>query len=190
MRRHWLDGIPLDRRQGILDRYNGILESRTRSQEKRKQLGPSPGKWPILSEAQKQRVRERIRERIRERRKTDAHFRVKANLSSRLSHLLQGHGGKQGRKTLDFIGCSRFELMRHLERQFKPGMAWNNYGSEWHVDHERPCYTFDFSQHGDARICFHFSNLRPLWATENLRRGKDWPILKPEKLLYMRTTRD
>lgn len=46
-------------------------------------------------------------------------------------------GNKNGRKWNDLVGYSTDELLTHLEKQFKPGMSWDNYG-EWHVDHIIP----------------------------------------------------
>jgi len=49
-------------------------------------------------------------------------------------------------------------------------MSWDNYG-EWHVDHKRPCASFDLSKLKEQRVCFHYMNLQPLWAAENLSKG-------------------
>lgn len=72
--------------------------------------------------------------------------------------------------TLALIGCSVDELRAHLERQFTPGMSWQNYG-EWHVDHIRPCAAYDHTDLASHWQCFHFSNLQPLWAVDNLRKS-------------------
>jgi len=55
----------------------------------------------------------------------------------------------------DLLGCSVPELRLHLERQFKPGISWDNYG-QWHIDHIRPCAKFDLSKPEEQRACFHF----------------------------------
>jgi hypothetical protein len=60
----------------------------------------------------------------------------------------------------------------YLESKFEPGMSWGNYGYRgWHVDHIVPCALFDLSKPAHVRRCFHFSNLQPLWAQDNLRKG-------------------
>lgn len=70
------------------------------------------------------------------------------------------------------IGCSSEQLKIHLQAQFKPGMAWNNYGIKgWHVDHIRPCASFDLTDPEQQKQCFHYTNLQPLWALENLQKG-------------------
>jgi len=47
-------------------------------------------------------------------------------------------------------------------------MSWLNYGiGGWEIDHIKPCCHFDLSKPEEQEKCFHYSNLRPLWATEN-----------------------
>ncbi len=68
------------------------------------------------------------------------------------------------------IGCEIDYLMFHIQEQFTEGMNWNNYG-EWHIDHRKPCASFDLSKPNAQRKCFHFSNLQPLWAIENIKKS-------------------
>jgi hypothetical protein len=68
------------------------------------------------------------------------------------------------------IGCTPAFLCTHLESQFKPEMTWGNYGT-WHIDHIIPCKSFDLSNQEQANTCFHYSNLQPLWAAENIAKG-------------------
>ena len=67
-------------------------------------------------------------------------------------------------------GCTPAFLCSHLEAQFKPQMTWANYG-EWHIDHIAPCKSFDLSNQEQVNACFHYSNLQPLWAAENIAKG-------------------
>lgn len=81
-------------------------------------------------------------------------------------------------RTQNLLGCSLDELRAYLESLFKPGMNWNNYGTgangkgmkEWHLDHIKPCASFDLSKPEEQQKCFHYSNLQPLWAKENLEK--------------------
>ena len=70
----------------------------------------------------------------------------------------------------DGFACSPIELRAHIERQFKVGMTWGNYG-KWHVDHIVPCSAFDLTNPEHIKTCFHFNNLRPLWAKDNMEKG-------------------
>ena len=71
------------------------------------------------------------------------------------------------------VGYALDELKKHLEKQFANNMTWENYGRNgWHIDHIRPCASFDLSEPAQQRECFHYSNLQPLWAKDNLAKGK------------------
>jgi hypothetical protein len=99
-------------------------------------------------------------------------FKIKRNLRRRINHVVKGH--RKSERTEELIGCSFKEFINHIERQFKVGMSWDNYGiTGWHIDHIIPCYKFDLSKPEQQKECFHFSNQRPLWAQENLSRPRD-----------------
>ena len=62
-------------------------------------------------------------------------------------------------------------------------MTWQNYGRAWHIDHIIPCSAFDLTRPNQIRQCFHFTNLRPLWAKANLR--KHAKIIDPQLKLLL-----
>jgi hypothetical protein len=72
--------------------------------------------------------------------------------------------------TKKLIGCSIEFLKSHLEKKFIEGMNWSNYG-KWHVDHIRPCASFNLSKPEQQKQCFNYKNLQPLWALENLSKS-------------------
>ena len=90
---------------------------------------------------------------------------VAKNLRTRI-YLAVKRGQRAG-SLPELLGCSIPGLRLHIAHQFKPGMSWDNYG-EWHVDHIRPCAKFDLSKPEEQRACFHYTNLQPLWKTDNL----------------------
>ena len=90
------------------------------------------------------------------------------NLRTRIYLALKGK--RKLNRTQKLIGCSLPELRQRLESQFQRGMSWKNYG-QWHVDHKNPCAIFDLSTAAGQEACFHFSNLQPMWASENIRKG-------------------
>ena len=49
-------------------------------------------------------------------------------------------------------------------------MTWENHG-EWHIDHIKPCASFNLLNEDEQKKCFHYTNLQPLWASENLSKG-------------------
>lgn len=100
---------------------------------------------------------------------TDAGFKLLTRLRTRIYQALKGLF--KSRATKEILGCSVLELRTHLEKQFRPGMTWKNYGPVWHVDHIRPCASFDLTDPAEQQKCFNFSNLQPLFKEENLKKG-------------------
>jgi hypothetical protein len=98
--------------------------------------------------------------------------KIKKNLRTRLGNALLRRRNKKKSTTLDYLGCSIDYFMGWIEAQFLDGMNWDNHG-EWHIDHIKPCNTFDFNKEEDIYKCFHYLNMRPLWAVDNLKRPKD-----------------
>ena len=113
-------------------------------------------------------VKDRRNKRQKQRLKTDVNFRLKVTLRSRLQQALKRN--TKSASTLALLGCSVDHLKKHLEKQFQPGMTWNN-KSKWHVDHIVPCNSFDLTDPYEQQQCFHYSNLQPLWKSENLSKG-------------------
>lgn len=68
-------------------------------------------------------------------------------------------------------GCSWEQLKQHLEQQFNEGMTWDNYGSVWHIDHIIPIASFNLTVKEEQVKCFHYTNLQPLFAKDNLTKG-------------------
>lgn len=116
-----------------------------------------------------QKNKSKIAERIRNRSRTDPTFRLIKNLRRRT--LLALKGKNKSASTMNLLGIQNIEfLWIHLEKQFKPGMTRENHG-EWHVDHIKPCSSFDLTKPEEQAKCFHYTNLQPLWASENLSKG-------------------
>lgn len=81
------------------------------------------------------------------------------------------HGKHGDRFIKEMCGCSTEQLVKHIESGFKNGMTWKNWGKYWHIDHIVPCCAFDLSDDRQAKLCSHWSNLRPLKAIENARKS-------------------
>ena len=51
-------------------------------------------------------------------------------------------------------------------------MNWNNCGlGGWEIDHILPCNSFDLSDPKQQELCFNYTNLQPLWAIDNIKKG-------------------
>jgi len=104
------------------------------------------------------------------KRKTDISYRISQHFTV-LIHRALGKA-KAGRSWKTFVDYSLEELMSHLERQFLPGMTWENKG-EWHIDHIIPRSSFEYESPDDPEFkqAWALTNLRPLWAIDNIRKN-------------------
>ena len=125
-------------------------------------------------------IREAAR-RWRNKNRNNANFKIRRNISGRLWASLRGIA--KSKSTFKFLGYSVTTLMSHLERQFKDGMTWENYG-DWHVDHKRPCCTFNFTSIDceDVKTCWSLNNLQPLWAIENRKKWRKKYLPDPNEI--------
>jgi hypothetical protein len=115
-------------------------------------------------------VRAKAREHARKQRSTSI-GKLSSNLRCRLSCAIKNAKLSKclGSAVRD-LGCTVEELKLHIETQFVDGMSWDTYGG-WHVDHIKPLSAFDLSQRDQIVLACHYSNLQPLWALDNLRKG-------------------
>ena len=122
----------------------------------------------------KEKILKNQREWDRKQKATNPAYKIKYNIKSRLGLLLKKQKITKRERTVDYIGCSFEEFKNHLEKQFQPGMSWEN-RTEWHIDHIIPVNyfvkNFDFSDINVQKKCWHYTNLRPLWKFDNLSKG-------------------
>jgi hypothetical protein len=128
---------------------------------------------PRLSDAEAYRLRyrldsdfalaERIRRQIKKAQKKDG-------IGDVIRYALV-RGGRSNR-TEALLGYSIAELRDHLERQLTAGMTWQAFAEgRIHIDHIVPQSAFDLNDEEQWRQCWALSNLRPLWAEDNLRKS-------------------
>lgn len=87
---------------------------------------------------------------------------------------------------INLVGCSMEFLRAYLESKFLPGMNWENRGMKgWHIDHIIPCAAFDLTKLEDQQKCFHYTNLQPLWARDNLIKSNSLPTDKPASAIAL-----
>jgi hypothetical protein len=82
------------------------------------------------------------------------------------------------------IGCSSSFLRKYIKSLFKPGMNFSNYGrgpGKWNIDHRKPCDSFDLNNEEQKYMCFHWTNLQPMWSPENKAKANDY---NPETFRY------
>ena len=116
--------------------------------------------------------RNKINSRHNKKYHSDITYKIKHNLKRRMNNAIKGCF--KDRSVIKLLGSDLETVKNHLESKFTEGMSWDNYG-KWHIDHIIPCASFDLSDIEQQKVCFHYSNLQPLWAEDNLRKGDKVP---------------
>lgn len=102
--------------------------------------------------------------------KEDIQYKLKAILRKRLWHALKKNF-KTGSAVQD-LGCTIEELKIYLESKFEPGMTWDNYGSEWHIDHIKPLFKFDLTDRNQLLEACNYANLQPIFIKDHILKTK------------------
>ena len=148
--------------------YNKVRrERRKNDSEYRKKINESLKEY---SKRPEQKIKRN--KYLKNKLKVDHNYKIIHTIRVRIRDVLKSHSKSDS--TINMLGCTINELWKHLESKFKPGMTKENHGL-WHVDHIRPCASFDLTKPKEQSKCFHYSNLQALWAKENL--------LKRDKIL-------
>jgi hypothetical protein len=112
--------------------------------------------------------KESINQYFKERRENDSLFRLCQNMRGLISISLKKRSFSKKSNTEEILGCSFEEFFNHIESQFLEGMSWEN-RSEWHIDHIMPLASAKTEE--EILRLNHYTNLRPLWATDNIKKG-------------------
>ena len=112
--------------------------------------------------------RDYINAKFKEKHNNNLNFKMSNNIRTRIRNALKRNS--KSSSSFDLIGCDLSYLKHHLESKFTNGMSWENYG-DWQIDHKIPCSFFDLSNEENQKLCFHYSNLQPLWKEDNLRKS-------------------
>ena len=123
--------------------------------------------------------RAKIKEWKRKTRIKNPAYRIIESFRTRLWMVAKGKSAR----TMNLVGCSLADFRSHIEKHFKHGMTWDNYGTHWHVDHTIPVSSFDHNNPKQLKQCWHWTNLRPMTATSNLRKGSR--ITQPQMELLL-----
>lgn len=136
------------------------------NREYRKKNPETAAEWSRRWAEKNPEKRRAIYRRWAEKPSNKIHFSVTARVYECLK------GMKSRRRTEELIGYSFDDLRHHLEKQFVRGMSWDNYGT-WHLDHIIPLSSFPITSPDDPglKLAWALTNLRPIWATENLKKG-------------------
>jgi hypothetical protein len=103
------------------------------------------------------------------RRNNNPLYRLEINIRSRVRQFLKQKGYTKKNLTFNIIGCSPQSLKEHIEKQFTEGMCWEKMGRLIHIDHIIPLSSAKTEE--ELYKLFHFTNLQPLWAEDNMKKG-------------------
>lgn len=125
-------------------------------------------------------ARKADREKQAKYRRTKTWHALKHRIGTRMRSMLAGCGGKARVRTEELLGYTLEELQAHIERQFTTGMSWEAFHrGEIHIDHIVPVAAFKPASATcqDFRACWALTNLRPMWAKDNMRKGARLELL-------------
>jgi hypothetical protein len=122
------------------------------------------------------RHRESMRRRRKQRMQSDPVFKTAIAMRRRFymavrNQVYDGWNIRSG-EAVRLLGCTMAEFVSRIESMWMPGMTWSNWSIDgWHIDHIVPLAAFDLSDEEQRKKACHYTNLRPLWAKENLAKG-------------------
>ena len=99
----------------------------------------------------------------------DPNFKMAKNLRARIREALKGNPKVD--HTLILLGCSLDFFRAWFTYCFTEDMNFDNHGEIWHIDHTIPCSKFNLINEEQQRQCFHWTNMKPMYAKENLKKN-------------------
>lgn len=106
----------------------------------------------------------------KEKIKNNPLFKLEVRLRSRIYSAFVNQCSNKTERTWKYIGCSPKLLQEWIEFQLYDGMTMDNYGKVWHIDHVKPCSSYNLTEQLDIEECFNWKNLRPLLAEKNYKK--------------------
>ena len=109
----------------------------------------------------------------RNRRQNDSVYRFRNSFTNLIRQYLRKHEYKGAKNVWDVVGCNFEEFLAYIQSQFQDGMTMENYGNgkdKWNIDHIIPICTAENDE--DLERLNHYSNLRPMWSTDNYKRPR------------------
>lgn len=173
-------------KQYVADNADKVKASRARTYQRRKhnpaykaKMAENSKRW---RDANPERAKATCRRYHRIHSEADANYIIKTRLRARLQKKLRAKGITKTASTEVLTGCTTDFLRGYLEARFLPGMTWANHG-KWHIDHHIPCAEFDLREPAQQRQCFHYTNLKPMWGPDNIKKGAKRPAPHQAELI-------
>lgn len=111
-------------------------------------------------------------------RKEDPRVALRQNVARRINKALNCRNSSKTDNTVKYLGCSIDFFAKHLEKQFKDGMSWDNYGRKsgiicWEIDHKIPI-NYEDPDLDEVKKRLHYTNCQPMWAEENRSKSNKY----------------
>lgn len=152
-------------KQYCLNRYAGDVAFANKQKQRTNQYRRTHNQQRIKYNTEYRKRRER----------DDLSFKLANYLRSRLTHAISGN--LRGGSAVRDLGCSLEEFRSYLESLWQPGMSWDNYNRKgWHIDHIQPLSKFDLTDPSQFKKACHYTNLQPLWADDNWKKGDKYVV--------------
>lgn len=126
------------------------------------------------NKSEEQLAFERVRRNTlqKQRKQNDPAYKLSVLFRSRISRAIKEGYGTKSYKVIELLGCDWVTAKEWIESQWLVGMVWGNHGIKtWHIDHKIPVSSFDMTDPDQQKKCFHYTNLQPLWAKDNMEKS-------------------
>lgn len=127
------------------------------------------GKYHRMTEAQRNALNSKRKVHYH----SDEHEKILRRTRAKMLRLLNHGRPRRNKKFAAELGLPTMAAFKdYLESLFQPGMTWENHGvgaGKWNIDHIQPCASFDLTDPDQFAACWHYTNMRPLWAEDNLK---------------------
>ena len=124
----------------------------------------------------KKENRQKCTDYQRNKRQTDPVYRFRSSFIHLMSLYRKKKGYTGNKGTWEIVGCDFDTFLEYIQSQFEDGMTLENYGHSkgcWNIDHIVPICTAQTDE--DIERLNHYTNLRPMWASENYQRPRKTP---------------
>lgn len=112
----------------------------------------------------------------RNKRQSDPVYRFRTSVRCLIWGYAKKKGYKGSKRVWEMVGCDFDTFLAYIQSQLEEGMTLENYGHGegcWNIDHITPIVTAKTDE--DVERLNHYSNLRPMWATDNYKRPRKTP---------------
>lgn len=111
--------------------------------------------------------------------KSQLQVRIADRLRSQLKRAVNNYYMVKEFNTLDYLGCDILYFIGWIKCQFTEDMSerlWKE--GAIHLDHFKPLVSFDLTKEEEVKKAFHYTNIRPLFASENCSKATQDKLMK------------